>query len=140
MTKILFCAILFLATLLCSQGMAAEFVLVVNNDNPVAGISRQDAKNIFLGKKSTWPDGRSIVFFIQENDALTDAFVRDTVNKSAQQFSTYWKKALFTGTGTPPQVLDGDSAMKSVIAGNRDAIGYITPSQVDATVKPIDIR
>lgn len=126
-----------LATSAC---LAEEVLLVVNKANPASSVSEQDAQNIFLGKKTTWNDGRKIVILNQSNARVTESFAKSITNKTAQQYATYWKKALFTGTGTPPKTVEDDAAVKNYIASNKDAVGYISASALDGSVKKLDVR
>ena len=48
-----------------------------------------------------------------------------------------WQQNIFSGNGLPPKIVSPDSAMKHLVASNRNAIGYILASQVDASVKVI---
>ena len=139
MYKYMFMTVL-LIFLTCQVGVASEFVLVVNKANPDAQVSSNLAKKIFLGKKSSWSDGTRIKIVVQKNPELHEVFVKQVVKKSGPQFLTYWKKALFTGIGTPPPVLEGDEAVKSYVAANRGAVGYISSNSLDDQVKQLNIN
>ena len=39
---------------------AGDFVVIVNKGNPINAISKQDLKQVALGKKSEWKDGSKI--------------------------------------------------------------------------------
>ncbi len=132
--------ILLFGLLIGSPALAAEVVLIANRDNPQKTLNRNDAKNIFLGKKSTWDAGGSIEVTVQEDNQVHAIFTTTLLGRSPQQFSTYWKKALFTGTGTPPVVLSSDAEMKRFVAGNRGAIGYIDRSSLDSSVKVLELH
>lgn len=119
---------------------AAGYVLVVNRNNPVNSITAQEANLIFLGKKTVWPGGHSVTIVLQEGKRIHAAFVRELLGRSPQQYATYWKKALFTGTAIPPRFLRGDSEVKSFVASNRDAVGYISPDALDTSVRVLEVR
>jgi len=140
MKKTLIFMTLCLLVALATSAAAADFVVIVNPDNPVSSLSVRDAKNIFLGKKGNWDNGGTIVLYSQFNSVLTDAFAGDVLGKSAQQFSTFWKKALFTGTGRPPVELKDDAEMKKFIAADPKGIGYISASAVDGSVKVVKLH
>lgn len=118
---------------------ADDFAIIVNKSNPINVISRQDLKQVALGKKSEWQDGKKIYFVIQEG-GVHDRFVKDILHKNSSQYANYWKMAIFTGTGTPPKSLRNDDEVKNIVAGRRDAIGYISTSAVDSTVKRIGVE
>ncbi len=62
------------------------------------------------------------------------------MSKSAQQFSNFWKKALFTGTGRPPVKVMNDTEMKQKLASDPRGIGYISTAAVDDSVKVVKIK
>jgi ABC-type phosphate transport system substrate-binding protein len=119
---------------------AADFVVVVNKGNPINVISKYDLKQVALGKKSEWKDGSKIFFVMREGQGVHENFVKEILNKNTAQYANYWKMAIFTGTGTPPKTVKSDEEVKNIVAGRRDAIGYISPSAVDSTVKKIGVE
>lgn len=126
--------------LFATTAMATDVVLVVNKANPVASLSDKIAKKIFLGKKGSWDSGDKIMLYSQYDAQITDSFARKVLNKSAQQFATFWKKALFTGTGRPPIEVKDDAEMLKFIAADPRGIGYISRSAVDGSVKVIKLQ
>jgi len=132
--------ILSLFLILLAAPALADMVLVVHKDNPVSSLSGQEAKQIFLGKKGAWSNGQAIVLYSQFDRTVTDEFSRAVVDKSAQQFDTYWKKALFTGTGRPPIAVQDDAEMKRFIAADPRGIGYIARGSLDASVKAVTLN
>lgn len=131
---------LLLGIILYQPCLAADFVLIVNKANPVSTLSKRDAKNIFLGKKTTWGNGESIVVAIQKAEPTSAAFTKAVVNKSSQQFLNYWRKALFTGAGILPTNLDDNAVVKKFVASEEWAISYISSASLDDTVRKVEIR
>lgn len=123
-----------------SLALAADIVMIINKSNAVSTISYQDIQNIYLGKKTTWESGKRIVPIIQDNPNVHDSFTKQILKKNSQQYATYWKKALFTGAGLPPKAVDGNGEIKALIAGNKDAVGYISADALDSTVKKLELR
>jgi len=132
---------LFLVTLLWTTPvLAADVVLVVNPSNPLASLDATIAKKIFLGKKGSWDNGDKVILYSQYDAEVTDSFTRAVLNKSAQQFNTFWKKALFTGTGHPPVEVRDDAEMKKYIAADPRGIGYISREALDGSVKLVTLK
>jgi ABC-type phosphate transport system substrate-binding protein len=125
---------------IATAASAAEVAVIANPGNPVAVLSEQDAKNIYLGKKTTWSDGTPVVIYTQANPAVTEAFAQAVLKKSAQQFELHWRKALFTGQGTPPQEVKDSEQMKKQVAAQRGAIGYVLAAEVDGSVKRLSVQ
>lgn len=119
---------------------AGDFVVIVNKGNPINVINKQDLKQVALGKKSEWKDGSKIFFVMREGQGVHEQFVKEILHKNTSQYANYWKMALFTGTGTPPKTVKSDEEVKNIVAGRKDAIGYISPSAFDSTVKKLGVE
>jgi len=123
-----------------SVALAADYVLITDNTNPVSELTAKDVKSIFLGKKTVWGDGSHITVFTYTDSSVNDAFMKEMVRKTSQQYITYWKKSLFTGTGLPPMNFDSDEEVKAAVAAKPGSIGYISASALDAKVKILRVN
>ena len=125
---------------LAAETLAADFVVVVHAENALSSMTEQDIKQIFLGKKTTWSNDRTIDIIIQEDTDAHTGFTQDILGKTSQQFMIYWKKMLFTGKGLLPRSVKTDAEVKAFVASNPDAIGYLSPDALDNTVKRLEVR
>jgi ABC-type phosphate transport system substrate-binding protein len=132
--------LLLLLMLLPAAAAAADFAVVVNRENPVDSLERDEVKKIFLGRKTFWSDGQGIDVILQEEGEVHQSFVLDIVHKSPRQFQMYWKMALFSGTGIPPKQQPDSQAVKAAVAANPKMIGYIDIRQLDDTVKEVQLK
>ena len=123
-----------------SAALAEDYVLITDNSNPVTMLSAKDVKNIYLGKKTVWSDGSHLTVFTQTGSTINKAFMKEMARKTPQQYSTYWKKSLFTGTGLPPKDFSSDETIKAAVAAKPGAIGYIQAASLDDTVKQLEIN
>jgi ABC-type phosphate transport system substrate-binding protein len=137
MKKIFIFVTLALLTLLC---FAQDYQIVVNQSNSASTISKMDIKNIFLGKKTTWDNGEKIIPVMLASGNSRKMFLKTAVKKSNTQFVTFWKKAVFTGTGVPPKEFNTEAEMLDFIAKNPNAIGFTSSGQSKASVKVITIQ
>ena len=67
-------------------------------------------------------------------------FYTRILGKSVTTMKVLWAQNIFSGRALPPKVADPDAEVKRLIAGNRNAIGYIRAVSVDDTVRVIEIR
>lgn len=139
MIKYIMLSFLIIVTF-ASSAVADGLALIVNRDNPVTALRLEEVRLIFLGKKSTWQNGRNIVPIIQENSRVHSQFSQELIAKTPQQFTMYWKKQLFTGTGIPPRTVKSDGEVKAFVAAKSGAIGYIAESSLDETVKKMEVK
>ncbi|WP_215395884.1 phosphate ABC transporter substrate-binding protein [Rheinheimera oceanensis] len=128
--------VLLLATLL-SGSAVADIAVVVNPANTNA-VSADDLNRLFLGRASSFADGsKATPLNMAEGKAARDEFDSKVLNRSAAQLKAYWSKLVFTGKGTPPKELADDAAVKAAVAADSSAIGYISSSSVDSSVKVV---
>ena len=123
-----------------SSAALAGIAVVVNKANPIHQLSDDEVKNIFLGKKTTWPDGKTIVPVTQEGTARHEQFTDSVLDKTVRQFTIYWKKALFTGTGIAPKSFKSDAEVSQFINANQFAIGYIDENSLDGSVSKVTLN
>jgi ABC-type phosphate transport system substrate-binding protein len=117
--------------------MAGDIVIIGNKSVVESKINKQDLKNIFLGKKTTWSDNKKIVFVTQDNAGVSDQFLSEYVNKSVSQFSSYWKEKVFTGQGTPPKSFASDKELVQFVSQTEGAIGYVSSGEGLDNVKKL---
>jgi ABC-type phosphate transport system substrate-binding protein len=123
-----------------SSAAFAGIAVVVNKANPIDQLSDDEVKNIFLGKKTTWSDGKTIVPVTQEGTPRHEQFTEGLLGKTVHQFTIYWKKALFTGTGIAPKSFKSDGDVNAFINANPFAIGYIDEKSLDGSVKRVTLK
>lgn len=129
-----------LLLLFAVQGaMAEEEVVVITNLENANVIDRAYVVKVYTGAVKGWPDGSPIfVLDYGQDSELRKIFYSRFIGKSPAAMRAIWSQNIFTGKAMPPRVTQEDSEMKRIVAGNRNAIGYIRASQIDRTVKVID--
>ncbi len=118
-----------------------DYVVVVNKANPVTEISAKNLHKIFLGEKTTWPDGNQIKLAVVNSGDLYGEFARNIVKMTAVQFSMYWKQKIFTGSGvgTDIKFFKDGKKLKEYVTTTADAIGYVHPDLLDGSIKQVKI-
>ncbi len=133
------CLVFFLAVMALWQPVEAADVQVVANKNaPDGAMDEAMIKNVFLGKTTSWSDGSPIEFVILADGPAHEAFLKAFVKKTPAQFSTYWKKMVFTGKGATPKSFATDSELVSYVAGHNGAVGYVSGAADVAAVKVVN--
>lgn len=126
-----------LLTALLSASALADIAVVVNPANANT-VSADDLNRLFLGRTSNFADGsKATPLNLAEGVAARDEFGTKVLNRSSAQLKAYWSKLVFTGKGTPPKELTDDAAVKAAVAADATAIGYISSSSVDGSVKVV---
>ncbi|HSG51517.1 MAG TPA: phosphate ABC transporter substrate-binding protein [Rheinheimera sp.] len=130
-------SLLLLTLALAATELKAEIAVVVNPGNANA-VSADDLNRLFLGRASSFADGaKATPLNLAEGQAAREEFDNKVLNRSSSQLKAYWSKLVFTGKGTPPKELADDAAVKAAVAADASAIGYISSSSVDGSVKVV---
>ncbi len=114
----------------------AALAIIVHPSTNMSGITADQAADIYLGKSGVFPNGQRVTPVDQVSSSpARQKFYKTVVKKDGSTLKVYWSKLLFTGKGQPPREIGDDAEMKSWVASNPDAIGYVDGKFVDSTVK-----
>jgi ABC-type phosphate transport system substrate-binding protein len=104
----------------------------------VTALSKDGVLDIFLGKRTRFPDGSKALPIDQsEGTPARDEFYSQLAAISPAQLKTYWSKIIFTGRGQPPMEVDTGLEAKKAVLANPNAISYIDRSLVDSSVRVV---
>lgn len=114
-------------TIVAYDGIA----LLVNPENPVKNISLEDVKKIYTGEITNWKelggdDSPIVVVSREEGSGTRDAF---------QEIVGYESEELLKDA----TISDGSGAVKTTVAGNKNAIGFASFEYIDNTVAALSI-
>ncbi len=118
----------------------ADVLVIANKDVKDTAMTKADLKDIFLGKKVQWTDNTKIRFVTLKESAPHETFVKTYINKSAKQYSNYWRKMVFTGKGKIPKSFATSAEMIEYVSGTSGSIGYIDPGATPANVNTINVQ
>jgi ABC-type phosphate transport system substrate-binding protein len=120
------------AILAASVPAMAEVVVVVSAKAAESSMSKEDVAQFFLGKSSAMTPIDQ-----PEDAAIRGEFYKKVTDKDASQAKALWSKLVFTGKATMPKEVANSAAVKSAVAANPKAIGYMEKSAVDGSVKVV---
>jgi len=127
-----------LALGLAVSAVSADVVAVVSSKSPVTTLSKNQLMDIFLGKRTSFPDGSSAVPIDQtEGSAVRDEFYSRIAGMSPPQVKAFWSRIIFTGRGQPPKTVATSLEAKKLLLANPNAISYIDQSLVDGTLRVV---
>jgi ABC-type phosphate transport system substrate-binding protein len=119
---------------------ADDVVIICNKGVSDTSLSKDDIKNIYLGKKSSWSDNTKITFVTLSDSDIQKSFLKEYINKTPSQFNTYWKKLVFTGKGKMPKSFDSDADLIDFVSKTDGALGYVSASSESDDVKVIKVQ
>ena len=106
--------------------------LLVNPNNPVKNISLDDVRKIYTGEITNWKelggkDSPIVVVSREEGSGTRDAF-QEIVGYKSEELK---KDATIS---------DGSGAVKTTVAGNKNAIGFASFEYIDNTVSALSVN
>ena len=90
-------------------------------------------KAVLLGKKATLGSDRVIIVIIKSSDKQ-EAFLKDHVGMTTDQFNTYWRRLYMTGGGSAPKNVDTEEDAIKLVAGTPGAVAVIDSGKSDGLV------
>ncbi|MGR9114189.1 MAG: hypothetical protein ACU85E_00360 [Gammaproteobacteria bacterium] len=88
--------------------------------------TREDLREIFFGRRTRWPDGSPLrVFVLPDQNPVHIKFAKEILGVYPYQLRSAWDRMVYSGTGTPPVVVDSLEQMQILITQTPGAIGYI---------------
>lgn len=116
--------------------------IIVNRSNPIEDLSLKELRTVFLGERSHWPNGRRITLVMMD-PGLSErkAVLRDVCRMNETEFSRHFLQGLFTGeVFVSPKTLSTSVGVRKFVFNVPGAIGYVRASDVDETVKVIQVN
>lgn len=106
--------------------------LLVNPENKVKNISLEDVKKVYTGEITNWKelggdDSPIVVISREEGSGTRDAF---------QEIVGYESEEL----AKDATISDGSGAVKTTVAGNKNAIGFASFEYIDSTVAALSVN
>ena len=100
--------------------------IVVNPANPVGELSKDQLKKIFAGEIGNWKE-------VGGADAAISVYIREDGSGTRETFE---ERALDKGqSATGSNVVNSNGAMKTAVAQDKNAIGYVGIGHLDEAVK-----
>lgn len=101
-------------------------VVIAAPDVVVESIDRNYLLSVFSMRVTRWQNGDPItVYVLSDRDPLHHAFVKKHLKVFPYQLRNIWDRAVYTGTGQSPRVVDSVMDMLDKVAQTRGAIGYV---------------
>ena len=118
-----------------------QFLVIVNPSVPGTAIPRRTLAAIFLKQSTRWTDNSIIEPIDQSAKATIRArFTEGVFGQPVQWVTTYWGRAITSGSGRPPLVKGSDEEVIAHIARSKGAIGYVSAdARLDDSVKVLEV-
>ncbi len=132
-----------LVTVLClvlgwvlTPSVQAALVVIAHPSNSITAITAEDVTHIYMGRTGVFASGmRAIPVDQVSGSPQRVQFYKTVIQKDEGALKVYWSRLQFAGKGQPPREVGDNAAVKSWVAANPEAIGYIDDKFVDSNVK-----
>lgn len=116
----------------------ADIAVVVNPENRVSALKEREVMDLFMGRYVAFPDGKmALPLDLPVNSPTREKFYKKLTGKGVAQINAYWAKLIFSGRAIPPRALPNSEEIIKVVSNNKNAIGYMHPSDVTSEVKVV---
>ena len=104
-------------------------------------LSKNVLRSIFSMRLRTWGDGSPIRVFVLPDDApLHSVFTKQSLNIFPYQLRSAWDRLIFSGTGQAPITVQSEEEMQTRVANTPGAVGYLSGTNIDDSVKIIYVE
>jgi len=109
-----------------STKLIESFHELTCNGCEIESLDKYAVKRILKGKTRLWKDGNRIILSILHDPSNKGyrEFLKKHPGMTPRQFRNYWRKKVFSGTGSMPKFMKTKSEVKEFIQKNKGAVGY----------------
>lgn len=127
-------AVLLLIALAGPACAGGAVVVVVNRDSRISAITRDEAADIFLGRKTVVSNNFTLFPVDSSDHHLRERFYQSVAGMTTLRVKAYWSRLVFSGQGRPPPELSPQEAGQR-IAGEPSTVTYVQADQVTPAMK-----
>ena len=126
----------------CSfSASAADFVVIVNKENPAETLSKSDVKKYFFKNLALWNDGIKVIpVDYKDTSALAESFSMGVLGMKLEEKNRKMIANVFSGKSTPPVQKATEDEVIATVASERGAIGYVSRSSDTSKVKVVRLQ
>lgn len=110
----------------CTNLPAEAFQVITHPETELSEIDRISLKKIYFGKIVQWPNNVRIQPVLLLSGSSHSAFLSEVIKKTARQYRTYMKRAVFTTSTLQPKTFRSESEIIDYVKNTKGAIAYIT--------------
>jgi hypothetical protein len=108
-----------------SAAHAGDIEVLIASERQQMDLDRRQLLSIYIGRLTTWRDGRPIrVFVLPDDNPVHEQFCHEVLGTYPYVLRSAWDKLVYTGTGFAPTVVRDVQDMRRRIESTPGAIGY----------------
>jgi ABC-type phosphate transport system substrate-binding protein len=120
---------------------AGDVAIIVNLAHAQGALTMNELARIFRLDQQRWKSGDKVDLVLQVSASDKETVVQERIyHMGAEELKRYWLGKVFRGELTAtPRAFSSDASVKTYVAANPQAIGYIDSVLLDDTVKALAI-
>ena len=123
---------------LLPEAVYTQVAVVVNRANPVANLSLEQLRRLYLGTSTTFPGGGRVI--LVESPGLRTGFYHQLLGMTDGQLKRHWLGVMFAGQGgTPPREIPAIQDLRRFVSEHAGAIAFLALRDADTSVKILAI-
>ncbi len=132
-------SILIIIVVCFANFLHAQIKIIVNKNNPTNNITIVELKQIYLGNKTTFSNGKNIILMEQNN--IKERFYDQLLGWSTLKIKKYWMRLIFSGENSiAPKEFKNLNRLKDFILANEGAIAFVHLTEPDTTLKFLTVE
>lgn len=117
------------------------FVVITRQDELETELDRTFVADVFLKKRTRWPNGEVIHPVDQRRDTnVRRHFSREILKRSVDAVRSYWQQRIFSGRDVPPPEVDSDAEVIRFLKATPGSIGYVSAPPDTPGVRVVVLR
>lgn len=119
----------------------ASIKVILNAENPVTVMKREQVAMLFLNRRTSWSHGPVGAPVDQSmTSPVRGAFSAQVLGQSLLAVQNHWRKRMMEQREIPPPVKGSDDEVIAFVSKNRGGIGYVSASAtLTAGVKEVRV-
>ena len=114
-----------------------QVAIIAHPDVPVDSLTKNKLLDLYTGDVKKWKNNQRIVAFdLKPKLEIRNEFYR-LLGKTSSRMKSIWLKKMLAGEGDPPAALESETSILQKIARTPGAIGFVSESIVNNSVKVI---
>ena len=118
----------------------SQVAIIVHPDVPVDSLTKTNLLDLYTGDIRKWENNQPIITYdLKPKLEIRNEFF-GLLGKTSSRMKSIWLKKMLAGEGDPPAALDSEVTILSKIANTPGAIGFVSKSIVNNSVKQIVLK
>ncbi len=134
-TAFLFNVVVIMVCACLPPGALAQVVVVTGQDGVITQLGRVEAEQLYLGRLNALRDGTPVRLHDLPPGPTRDSFYFRLTGKNPIQTRAYWSRIVFTGRARPPREVSGPEQLRTTLAADPHAMGYLPAQSVTADMR-----